>query len=169
VPRYQIKQKFISLGQDFDVLDESGRPAFKIDGHFITMCGKKFDIIDLTSNDKIGYAKKRICWRIKPTFDMQLRGKPYLTFSKAWFTFFRPKYKAKTVNGETYVIQGNFLEKNYTVRKNGGEVAKISKTWVALRDCYGVEVISEENPVIPLAFAVMIDLLLDEKTASPSN
>ena len=35
--RYVIKERLFRLGEDSDIMDESGRPVFHVDGKFFTL------------------------------------------------------------------------------------------------------------------------------------
>jgi hypothetical protein len=42
-------------------------------------------------------------------------------------------------DGPDLHAQGNFVEREYTIERDGDKVAEVSKRWFRVRDTYGVE------------------------------
>jgi uncharacterized protein YxjI len=53
--------------------------------------------------------------------------------------------------------QGNFVDHEYTIERDGDKVAEISKRWFRVADTYGVEVAPGENDILILATTGAID------------
>ena len=77
------------------------------------------------------------------------------------FTLFRHRFTVDVEGPNDLVAQGNFLDYEYTFTRNDQMVATISKKWFTLRDTYGVEVAEDEDAVLILASAIVIDLVRD--------
>jgi uncharacterized protein YxjI len=56
-------------------------------------------------------------------------------------------------------IIGNLFDYEYTVRRRGQKVARISKHWVSFTDSYGIQVDKGEDDVLILACAIIIDMI----------
>ena len=54
-------------------------------------------------------------------------------------------------------VQGNAVDHEYTITRNGTTVATVSKRWFRIRDTYGVEVMPGEDHAFVLAVAAAID------------
>jgi uncharacterized protein YxjI len=46
--------------------------------------------------------------------------------------------------GDDYA-QGNFVDHEYTIERDGDKIAEVSKRWFRVRDTYGVEVVPDET------------------------
>lgn len=55
--------------------------------------------------------------------------------------------------------KGNFLDHEYTFTRHGSVVASVSKKWFSWTDTYGIEIGADEDDVLILASAVVIDLV----------
>jgi uncharacterized protein YxjI len=55
--------------------------------------------------------------------------------------------------------QGNVVDHEYTIERDGQRVAEVSKRWFRVRDSYGVEVAPGENDILILATAAVIDTM----------
>ena len=52
-------------------------------------------------------------------------------------------------------MQGNVVDHEYTIERDGDRVAEVSKRWFRVRDTYGVEIAPGENDVLILATPVI--------------
>jgi uncharacterized protein YxjI len=79
---------------------------------------------------------------------------------KRKFTLIREKFKVNMKDGTPDLeIQGNILDHDYRFERRGRVVARVSKRWVALRDSYGIEIDPDEDAVLILACAVIVDMI----------
>ena len=56
-------------------------------------------------------------------------------------------------------VQGNIVDHEYTIERDGQRVAEVSKRWFRVRDTYGVEVAPGENGILILAITAVIDTM----------
>ena len=71
----------------------------------------------------------------------------------------RERWIAKLQDGPDLHIQGNIVDHEYTIERDGTKVAEVSKRWFRARDTYGVEVAPAQNDVLILATAAVIDTM----------
>jgi uncharacterized protein YxjI len=71
----------------------------------------------------------------------------------------RERWIAKLQDGPDLHIQGNIVDHEYTIEREGTKVAEVSKRWFRARDTYGVEVAPAQNDVLILATAAVIDTM----------
>ena len=71
----------------------------------------------------------------------------------------RERWIAKLQDGPDLHIQGNIVDHEYTIARDGTKVAEVSKRWFRARDTYGVEVAPAQNDVLILATAAVIDTM----------
>jgi uncharacterized protein YxjI len=55
--------------------------------------------------------------------------------------------------------QGNILQHEYRIERDGTPVATISKRWFRIRDTYGVDIAPGQDDLLVLAVTVCIDAM----------
>ena len=78
---------------------------------------------------------------------------------KNLFTPFRDMYTIDIPGRHDLEMRGDLLDHEFTVERDGREVAKVSKRWFSIRDTYAVNVsgAGEDDPLI-LAEVLALDL-----------
>jgi uncharacterized protein YxjI len=79
---------------------------------------------------------------------------------KALITPLRERFKVDVEDGEDLEIQGNIVDHEYEIERNGRKIAEVSKKWFRVRDTYGVEISpTEQDVVLMLAVTVALDTM----------
>jgi uncharacterized protein YxjI len=78
---------------------------------------------------------------------------------KAMITPLRERWIAKLEDGPDLHAQGNIVDHEYTIERDGTKAAEVSKRWFRIRDSYGVEIAPGENDILILATAAVIDTM----------
>jgi uncharacterized protein YxjI len=152
--RYKMRQRLISLGEDFTIEDERGNAVYTVDGKILRM-RETFVIEDQQGNEVATIREKKLALRDSMTI---LRGGERIaTIRKAWFAPFRDKFEIDVMGGEDLVAQGDILDHEYAIRRGDETIAQVSKHWFTLRDTYGIEIVPSEDDGFILAIAVAID------------
>ncbi len=60
--RYKMRQRLISIGEDFDITDERGNPAYKVDGKVLRI-RETFVIEDLQGHEVATIREKKLALR----------------------------------------------------------------------------------------------------------
>lgn len=157
--RYRVREKLLSLGDDFVIHDEQGRRAFYADGHLIGLT-PKLTLYDGSGRD-VGLIRKRIV-ALRTTYDLYRDGTLFATISKDLLSFFRDSLTVDVPGPNDYAVQGSFLDHAYTFTRNGRTVAEVSKAWFSFTDSYGVDIVDGEDDLTILATVVVIDQILHE-------
>lgn len=152
--RYQMRQRLISLGEDFDITDEQGAPAFHVDGKLLRV-RETFVIQDLQGNEIATIQEKMLA--IRDSMSISRGGQNIATIRKAWIAPFRDKFVIDMNGSPDLVAQGSIFDHEYTISRGGETVAEISKQWFTFRDTYGISVRSGEDDGLILAIVVAID------------
>jgi uncharacterized protein YxjI len=58
-------------------------------------------------------------------------------------------------------INGDLLDHEFTIERDGQTVATISKRWLSMTDSYAVDVAPGEDDVLILASVLALDLAID--------
>lgn len=154
--RYVLKQKFWSLGDDFTIKDESGNEVYFVDGKVFTI-GNKLSFQDMNGNELAFIHQKLLSWG--PTYEITRDGALAAVVKEHLFTLIHCKFTVDVPGPDDLEARGSFLDMEYTFARGSRPVAEVSKRWFSWTDTYGVEIGNDEDPVLLLASAVVIDLV----------
>jgi uncharacterized protein YxjI len=152
--RYKMRQKLISLGEDFTIEDASGNRAFEVDGKVLTI-RETFELKD--RNGEVVATIRGKLLSIRAKMDILRGGDVVATVTKALFAPLRDKFKVEVAGGNELRINGSILDHEYTIRRDGDDVAHISKRWFTIADTYGIEIADGEDDALMLSIAVALD------------
>ena len=157
--RFKLRQRLLSIGEDYDIEDEQGRPVYKVDGKVLRV-RETFEIQDMRGEEVITVREKKIA--LRDSMKLLRGGKTVATVKKAWLTPLRDSFNIEVEDGEDLVAKGSILDHEYEVRRGGSVVARISKKWFSIRDAYGVDVAAGEDAALILGVAVAIDEMVHD-------
>jgi uncharacterized protein YxjI len=158
--RYTLKQKIFGIGRDFMVQDQHGRDAFFVDGAAISI-GRRLVIKDMQGHELCTIQQHLIS--LTPAFEISRKGKPSATISRRLFTPIFDRLKVDLPGWDDLEVRGDLFGHEFTFYRGGRDVARVSKRWVSLVDSYGIDIDDDEDPVLIIASAVVIDELIEEK------
>src|SRR5512139_1217089 len=155
--RYQMRQKMLSIGDDFWIENERGEKVYKVDGKALRVRST------LIFEDRAGRELCRIqekMLRVRDTMDIEdASGRTVASVKKAMITPLRERFVLNIEGGPDIDIQGNIVDHEYRFEQGGRKVAETSKKWFRLRDSYGVEIEPGQNDILILAATVAIDMI----------
>lgn len=159
--RYKIRQKMLSIGDDFWIENSEGKRVFKVDGKVLRI---RKTLVFEDANGKILCQIKERLLSIKDTMVIEdANGKDIAVMKKALIAPLRDRWDVKVNGGDDLVVTGNFIDHEYAIKRKGKKVAEVSKKWFRLTDTYGVDVDEGQNDILILAVAVVIDMMAHEK------
>jgi uncharacterized protein YxjI len=158
--RYVLKQKLFSIGGDFMIKDAQGTDVYFVDGKAISI-GRRLIIKDMKGETEATIQQHLIA--LVPAFEISRRGKPSATISKRFFSPIFDRLKVDLPGWDDIEVRGDLFDHEYTFSRQGREVARVSKRWISLTDSYGVDIDDQEDDVLILASAVVIDEILDDE------
>ena len=155
--RYQMRQKMVSIGQDFWIENDHGVKDFKVDGKALRIRNTlKFE--DAHGNEQCKIQERML--RVKDSMEIEgPGGKRMAMVKKALITPLRDRWTVKIGDGPDLDVQGNILDHEYHIGEGRDKVAEVSKKWFRVRDTYGVEVAEGQNDGLILAITVAIDMM----------
>lgn len=159
--RYKIRQKMISIGDDFWIENQEGRKVFKVDGKALRL--RKTLIFEDVDGNKLCQIQER--WLpIKETMAIDgPDGEEMAVVKKALITPLRDKWDVKVKNGPDLDVQGDILDREYSIKQGWNKIARVSKKWFRLTDTYGVEIDAGQNDILILAVAIAIDMMAHDE------
>ena len=153
--RYVMKQKVFCWGDDFIVKDETGKEVFFIDGKVFSI-GDQLSFQDMARNELAFIRQKLLSWG--PTYEIHRDGRLQAVVKKHLFTLFKCRFTVDVPGPDDLEAEGDFLDHEYSFRRDSKPVATVSKRWFSWSDTYGVEIGEGEDEVLILASTVVIDM-----------
>jgi uncharacterized protein YxjI len=159
---YRMRQKLISIGDDYWIEDDSGDRKFKVDGKALRL--RKTLILEDEHGDEIFKIHEKML-RLRDTMEIEDRdGHTVATVRKAMVTPVRERWTVKLSDGADLDVTGNVVDHEYQLERGRDKVAEVSKRWFRIADTYGVEIAADEDPALILAIAAVLD-----STAHPAR
>ena len=153
--RYQMRQKMVTIGDDFWIENDSGQKVFKVDGKALRV-RSTFVFEDAHGSELAKIQERKL--RVKDSMEIEgPKGENLATVKKALITPVRERWVVKIKGGPDLEVKGNILDHEYTIGEGRDKVAEVSKKWFRVRDSYGVSVDPGHDDIIILAVTVCID------------
>ena len=159
---YVIREKFFSIGDDFDVLDEHGTKLLHVDGKVLSIRNKV--VIEDPAGNEVASVHRHLV-ALRPTYEITIGGEKAAEVRKKLFTPFRESFTIDVPGPDDLEMKGDLLDHEYVIERGGVEVAAVSKRWLTIRDTYAVQVADGVDPLLVIGAVLALDLAMerDEK------
>ena len=155
--RYQMRQKLLSIGDDYWIEDDAGNRVFRVDGKALRL--RETLYFEDTNGQKLCRIQKRVM-HIRDTMEIEdPDGGRLAMVHKALITPLRERWKVDVENGADLEVKGNIVDHEYEIESDGHKVAEVSKKWFRVRDTYGVELAPGGDDILLLAVTVALDAM----------
>jgi uncharacterized protein YxjI len=154
---YVIRERFFSIGDDFDVLDEHGNKLLHVDGKVFSVRNKV--VIEDLSGEEVASVHRHLV-ALRPTYEIRIGGEKAAEVRKKLFTPFREKFTIDVPGPDDLEMKGDLLDHEYTIELGGAEVAAVSKRWLTIRDTYAVQIAADQEPLLIIGSVLALDLAL---------
>jgi uncharacterized protein YxjI len=152
--RFQMRERMLSIGDDYWIEDESGQRAFLVDGKALRV-RDTWVLKDAGGNEVAEIKERKLSLRDKMSIDC--RGRSATVTKRA--IGIRDHFKVEIDGAEDLKVHGNIVDHEYEIERDGDTIAEISKKWFRVRDTYGVAVNAGEDPALLLAVTVAVDAM----------
>jgi uncharacterized protein YxjI len=156
--RYLLREKLLSIGDDFWIENDRGERIFHVDAKVLRVRDTVL-IKDRDGNELIKLQKRLL--RARDTMAIERGGDTLATVKKAIIAPLRDRFTIELAGGGSLEAQGSILDHEYQITRDGIPVANISKRWFRVRESYGVAVAPGQGDALVLAITVCIDHLVD--------
>jgi uncharacterized protein YxjI len=153
--RYQMRQRLISVGDDYWIEDEGGQHAFRVNGKALRI--RKTFVLEDAAGDEIAKVQERKLF-VRDKMEIERPGRSNATVKKA-LVGFRDRFSIDVEGAPDLEAKGNIVDHEYEIERDGDTIATVSKRWFAVRDTYGVEIAPGEDRGLVLAITVCIDAM----------
>ena len=158
--KYRMRERMLSIGDDFWIENEAGERVFKVDGKALRI-RQTLAFEDRDGHELLRIQERKL--RVRDTMVIERDGETVATVRRAMINPLRERFKVELETGGEYEVKGNIVDHEYSFKRDGNEVATVSKRWFRIRDTYGVEVSPGENDALVLAATVAIDQMTHDR------
>ena len=159
MPRYTMRKQILSVGGDYDVLDENGEVAFEVDGK--VRFASTFVIKDRDGNEVAAGREK--LFTLETGVHLQRAGQPlaivrkvFVTPAKLLVSVEKIKFVVDVNDGVTLEAHGTFYEDDYKLLRGTAQVATVKQLWEGMRESYEIVIAPGEDDALVLAIAAAI-------------
>jgi uncharacterized protein YxjI len=163
--RFVMNQQWWTWGTDFSIKDETGHNLYYVDGKAFSF-GDKLSFKDAQGNELINIRQKLLSWG--PTYEIYQDENKIAEVRQHLFTLMRYKFTVDVPGPDDLEAEGDFFNREYRFLRGGRIVGLVSKQMFSLTDTYGIEVSPDEDSLLILASAVVIDLVCHDGNRNKS-
>jgi uncharacterized protein YxjI len=154
--RYVMRQKLLSLADNFTIKNEQEQDVFLVKGKLFSF-GDKLSFQDLAGNELVFIEQRLLNW--SPTYELWKQGELLAVVKRELFSFIHHRFTVDVPGPNDLEAEGDFLDHEYTIARGDQVVATVSKRWFSWTDTYGIEVGDGQDDVLVLATAVVVDMV----------
>jgi uncharacterized protein YxjI len=155
-----MRQRLVSIGDDFWIETDSGQRAYKVDGKALRV--RKTLVFEDPDGHKLAKIREKIV-RVRDSMEVEDEdGNRLAMVKKALISPLRDRWTVQIGDGPDLDVKGNIVDHEYTFTDGHTTVATVSKRWFRVADTYGVEIGSGQDPVVVLAATVALDMMAHE-------
>jgi uncharacterized protein YxjI len=159
--QYVLKQKLVSLGNNFTIRDIEGRDAFQVRGALATL-GDKLSLEDMVGNELLYIEQKVFSWI--GMYEIRRDGKVVAEVRRNLRAFLRRRFTVEMSGAEDLEMVGDILAFEYVVTRGGRKVATFTRQWLRLSDTYWIRIEDDEpDEALVLALAVIIEVIANRR------
>jgi uncharacterized protein YxjI len=162
--RYVMKSKAFSLGGDFTITNEAGEMVYLVRGRLFSL-GKNYSFQDLAGSELARIEQKLLS--LGANYEIHCRGELAAVVKEHLFTVFRHVFSIDVPGPDDLEAQGDFFDAEYRFMRGQREVAEVSKRWFNWTDTYGVEIADDQDQVLILASALVIEIATMNRRKMP--
>ena len=156
--RYRMRQKLVSIGDDYWIENALGQRVFFVDGKAFRL-REHLGFKDMQGTELLAIQEKIM--HIKDTYSIYRKGNVFATVKKVLVMPLRQRFDVHVAGAENMEVEGNILDHEYEIYEGRKRMAEVSKKWFHVVDTYGVDIVSGANDILILAITVIIDMLID--------
>jgi uncharacterized protein YxjI len=153
--RYLMREKLVSIADDFWIETTKGQKAFRVNVKILSV--RKTLRFKDTQGNVLVQIQERVL-RVKDSMEVKdANGKQLAVVKKALISPLRDRFTVQIKNGPDLKATGNMLDHKYKIYEGRKKVAEVSKKWLTIRDTYVVEIEPGQQDIVILAVTVCID------------
>jgi uncharacterized protein YxjI len=152
---YRMREKLVSIGDDYWIENDRGERQFKVNGKALRV-RETLVLEDANGNELLKIQERKL--RVRDTMEIEDHdGHTIATVKKAMISPLRERWTVDVSGGPDLEVHGNIVDHEYSIERDGNKVAEVSKRWFRIADTYGVEVAGGQDPALILAVTAVLD------------
>jgi uncharacterized protein YxjI len=152
---YLIRERFLGLGDDFDITDEHGRVVLHVDGKVLSL-RDRLVLRDPQGQEVAEVGRKLVA--LRPTYRVSIGDQHVADVRKHFFTPFGERFTIDVPGPDDLELSGDLFDHEFTIHQGGRVVATATRKLFRIRDTYAVDVAPGENELLILAAVLAVDL-----------
>ena len=156
--RFVVKSK-LGVDRDFEALGPDGHRAWYVDGKF----GPRPAAEVQDSSGTVTHRLKGRLLGIPKKISVSDAAGHEIASIKAKISPLKSKMVITLADGGEWLLEGNLIEKDYTITSDGAVVAVISPKFLTLRDAYTLDVADGVHPGLALATLWAVDAFREQR------
>lgn len=156
--RFVVKSKF-GIDRDFEALDPEGRRVWFVDGKFGARPAAEVQDASGTVTHRL---KGRLFGIPKQIMVSDADGRGVASI-RAKISPLRSKMVISLTDGGEWVLEGNLIEKDYTITSGGAVVAAISQKFLKIRDTYTIDIADGVDQGLAMATLWSVDAFREQR------
>ncbi|MFL5489123.1 MAG: LURP-one-related/scramblase family protein [Gemmatimonadaceae bacterium] len=158
---YVLRQRLVSLGNNFTIKDMEGRDAFQVKGALATL-GDKLSLEDAEGNELLYIEQKVFNWL--GTYEISRDGRVVAQVRRNLKAFLRRRFTVEMSDAPDLEMTGDILAFEYVVTRGGFKVATFTRQWLRFSDTYWIRIEHDESDaVLILALAVIVEVIANRR------
>ena len=151
---FQMREKLMSVGDDYWIEDESGHRAYKVDGK--AMHVRDTFILEDAEGREVAKIQER---KLSLRDEMEIERPSGNATVRKRLLGIRDHFTIDVDGSEDLEAHGRITDHEYSIERDGEPIAKVSKKWFRVRESYGIEIEAGEDVGLVLAIAVCLDAM----------
>jgi uncharacterized protein YxjI len=152
--KFQMRQKALSIGDDYWIEDEAGAKVFKVNGKAARM--RDTWILEDAQGKEVAQIREKVL-SVRDKIKIDYDGREARV--KKALVGIRDRFIVEVEHGKDLKVHGNIVDHEYKIDRDGDKIAEVSKKWFRIRDTYGVEIGNDIDTVLVLAVTVAVDAM----------
>lgn len=157
---YYFKEKFFKITDHYAILDEDGNDAYFVDQDF-KIIGYSSTISDGNRNPILEIDKE--IFSLFQKFNVNFSDGRYMRVESK-LSFLTRKVDVD-YDGETFKLNGNFIDLNFDIYRGDDLIGEIEKTFFAMTDTYRLTVHDEKYTEVLLGLTLCLNNIKDTARA----
>ena len=151
---YVLKQKLVSLGNNFTIKGLDGAEAFQVKGELASL-GDKLSFEDLDGNELVYIEQKIFNW--VAYYELWRDGKRLADVKRDFFSFRRHRFTVDVEGSDDLEAVGDFLNWEYNLKRGDRKIATFTRQWFRLSPTFFIGIEDDESDhTLVLAVALVI-------------
>ncbi|WP_030839058.1 LURP-one-related/scramblase family protein [Streptomyces sp. NRRL F-4474] len=158
--KYLLRDKMLTIGDDYRIEDEDGRHAFLVDGKALRFR----DTLELKDPDgRILITLREKLFGLRDAMTLERDEQRLAVIRRKRFSLLRNHFRVTLVEGTELDVSGRILDREFKVEYDGEQLALVSRQWYRVRETYAVDVVREDADAALLVAVAVCVIRMAEK------